>query len=545
MSPEPTLASREHQDLFAVGADDPRFAALPALRAISLPALILLALAVAALLPRAVLPLPLRLLPLAIAGLPALTGAALTALSPRHLAEALQTHHLRLAPLPLLAHELAQLLELLPELLLLFLRRLLLVHPVEVLGALVEIVGARAQVLHQVLGSLLELAVEAVELAAGVLLLVALAIEALELTLLLLEQAALLVAAAVAHLLLAFEDVVGELLAALVEVLRALLGLFGRLLDGLAHRVELRLVDGAALGGRAHLLGELMQRIARLVELGVGDRLASRTSQVRLLELFADRLERLLERLVIGRGPVEELLLQSLHPPKGLGSIETAAGDVVDEPVELVDRRFGLVARVLLLHLLEKIFDVVEIVRSHLDGIDRLRVREGGVPANLEKQDADERRREHGRHRAVARPADGNGEARPGSRRDGHRVFDRRVHKGSAGRHLGERERVGEAVVECVKSVEPPSPRPLRQAPRPRNRGRPQHTERCESEHAQSRALRHDTHLARGDVRDPDDQGRTERLRTHTKGAVETDALLCVAREPTNLLDPVLVAGHR
>ena len=160
-----------------------------------------------------------------------------------------------------------------------------------------------------------------------------------------------------------------------------------------------------------------MQRVARLVELGVGDGLARGAREVRLLELFAHRLERLLERLVIGRGPVEELLLQSLHPPKGLGSIETPARDVVDEPVELVDRRLGLVARVLLLHLLEKVFDVVEIVRGHLDGIDGLRVGERRVPAHLEEQDGDERRGEGGGRRAGARPDDGDGEPRPRGRR--------------------------------------------------------------------------------------------------------------------------------
>ena len=111
--------------------------------------------------------------------------------------------------------------------------------------------------------------------------------------------------------------------------------------------------------------------------------------------------------------------------------------------------------------------------------------------------------------------------------------------------YCGERERVGEAVVQGVKPIEPRAPacsgnRHAQAAPVATSTPGP-----ARPRTPRAASLGGEAHLPRGDVDDRDDQGRTERLRTHTKSAVETDALLCVTREPTNLLDPVLVAGHR
>ena len=144
-----------------------------------------------------------------------------------------------------------------------------------------------------------------------------------------------------------------------------------------------------------------------------------------------------------------------------------------------------------------------------------------------------------------AASAMGTASARPGDRGDGHRVFDGRVHERRAAARLGERERAGEAVVQGVKAVERARPGPLGQAPAPTRRRRRQ-PPRAPPGPSTARAARSASRptLRSGDVRDRDDQGRTERPRTHTKRAIEADALLRATREPTNLLDPVLLAGH-
>ncbi len=252
------------------------------------------------------------------------------------------------------------------------------------------------------------------------------------------------------------------------------------------------------------------------------------------------------QRLVLRRRPVEELLLEGLHPAKGLGAIEPRARDVVDQPVELVDRRLGLVARVLLrrLDLLEEIFDVVEIVRSHVDRIDRLRVRDRRVRMHLEERHADEGGGEPDGDRAIARPPDRDGEPGTDVRRERHRVLDGSIHERRARRGLCERQGIGEAVVEGVEPIEAARACALGQPPDPRDdRGR-EDSEARDPEHHEGGAAGQGPHLARGDGSHRDDQGRTERLRTHTEGAIEADASLRVEREPTNLLDSVLLAGH-
>src|SRR5262249_46626173 len=125
----------------------------------------------------------------------ALLTLALLTLTPRPvrtLAEPHEARHPLLRRGSLLAQELAQLLEPLSELLLLFLGHLLFLHPVEVLGGLLQVAGRQPEIAHQVLGGLRKIAIELVELPPRALLLLRLAVEPLELALLLFEQAVLL-----------------------------------------------------------------------------------------------------------------------------------------------------------------------------------------------------------------------------------------------------------------------------------------------------------------------------------------------------------------
>ena len=449
-----------------------------------------------------------------------------------------------LAALPLLPQELAHLLELLFELLLFFLRRLLPLHVIEVLGALIEIIRRGAEVLHQVLGGLLELAIQSIELASCVPLLVAFAIEALEFALLLLEQAALFIRAAVAELLLLLEDLVRELLPALIEVLGALLRLLRGLLDGLAHLLELGLVERDALPRGAHLLGQLAQRVARLVELGVHERVPDRPRQIGLLELLTHRLELLFERLLVGGSALEQLALQRLQPAERLGSIEPTTRDVVHQAIEVVDGRLGIAARIVLLELLEKIFDVLEIVRGHLDRVNRPGVKDRDVGPHLEEERDDERSAEGQRRSKGPRPADRDREARLGRRREGDGVLDRGFHEGGARRPLREGERVCESVMERVKAIQRARPGPRGQAPGPCQAGGHEGRGDRKSEDAASDPFGQKAQLASCDVHDGEDQPRAEALRAHAKGSIEAETLLGAIREPANPVDPVLLTAH-
>src|SRR5262249_17870390 len=108
------------------------------------------------------------------------------------LAELEHALHALLAALALLAEQLAQLLEALPQLLPLLVGHLLFLHAVDVLGGLLQVLGAHPQIAHQIFGGLGQVAVEAVEAALGALLALGLAVEALQLALLLLEEALVL-----------------------------------------------------------------------------------------------------------------------------------------------------------------------------------------------------------------------------------------------------------------------------------------------------------------------------------------------------------------
>ena len=90
--------------------------------------------------------------------------------------------------------------------------------------------------------------------------------------------------------------------------------------------------------------------------LSLAQRLAGGRGELGLLQLLADLLERSSSALWSASLPVEELLLERLHAAERLGAVEALVGDVVDELVELLDRRLRLVALVLLLICLRKSF---------------------------------------------------------------------------------------------------------------------------------------------------------------------------------------------
>src|SRR5262249_46728226 len=106
--------------------------------------------------------------------------------------EAAQSREALRARLPLLAKLFAQVLDPLPQLLAPFVRHLLLGHAVDVLRALIEVVGARPERPHDVFGRLCQIAIEPVEPSARPLGGLVLAVEALELALLVVEQTLLL-----------------------------------------------------------------------------------------------------------------------------------------------------------------------------------------------------------------------------------------------------------------------------------------------------------------------------------------------------------------
>ena len=179
---------------------------------------------------------------------------------------------------------------------------------IDVLGALLEIAGAEPQVFHQIFSRLLELSVQPVELIGSAPLGFRFAIEALELSLLLSQQALLFVRAGVAVLLFHLEDLVGQLLAPLIEGGPRLVGLLGRPLQCLARLVELGLVDRRRRP--AQLLGEILQRVPRLREVIFGERQARRASELGLRHRLTHRLEPPFERLSIGGRACRELLVE-------------------------------------------------------------------------------------------------------------------------------------------------------------------------------------------------------------------------------------------
>ena len=73
--------------------------------------------------------------------------------------------------------------------------------------------------------------------------------------------------------------------------------------------------------------------------------------------------------------PLQQLALELLHPPEGLGPVEALVGDVLDELVELVDGRLHLRALVLLLQLLRRVAEELDVVGRHRQRVDLLLLR--------------------------------------------------------------------------------------------------------------------------------------------------------------------------
>ena len=256
-------------------------------------------------------------------------------------------------------------------------------------------------------------------------------VEALELALLLLGGGSAPPRdAAVARLLLLLEDLVCELLAALLELLLAALVVRGRLLERLAHLVELRLVDLLPVLRAASWRGRAARRApGRACR---SERLARGLRELGLLHLLADLLE-LRPRAPSCRPRCPSRSLCSSACIRRNASVRSRRlfGEVVDELVELRDRGLRVVALVLLLQLLEEVLHVVEVVGRHLDWIDRLGLRRGHVRhRHLEEPG---RPPAHPRDRTTPPVAlrDMHADRRPrshlGCRGDG--VLDRRVHE--------------------------------------------------------------------------------------------------------------------
>jgi hypothetical protein len=227
-----------------------------------------------------------------------------------------------------------------------------------------------------------------------------------------------------------------------------------------------------------------------------------------------------------------------------LGPIEALVGDVVDELVELVDGRLGVVALVLLFQLLEKVLHVLQIVGSHLHGVDHRRVRHRDVVAHLEEEDTREEPREA--HRRAERPRHGQTDGGPRLRLGygEHRVLDGGVHEGGALRGRAEREGAGESIVKPVEAVERPRTRSVRQPPRPSHHRRDHHAGARGPEHDPRRSLSHEAQLAQRDVDGGQDQRRTERPCTYTERATQPDASLGLRGKPSNLVHPRLGGAH-
>jgi hypothetical protein len=316
----------------------------------------------------------------------------------------------------------------------------------------------------------------------------------------------------------------------------------GCLLQRLAHLLELGLVDLATL--LAHLLGQLVHRVARLLQLVVGQGVAGGLRELRLLHLLADLLELLFERFLVGFTPGQELLLEGLHAAEGFGPVEALVGDVVDELVELLDGGLRIVALIFLLQLLEKVLHVLEIVGGHLHRVDGGRVGHRDVVANLEQEDDHEKPSETHRRSQRSRHRQTDGGARLRLRHGLHRVLDGGVHEGCALGRRAKREGAGEAIVKPVEPVERARPCTVGQPPRPRHERRNRHARDRQAEHHACRSLAEEPHLAQSHAHDGDDQRRTERPCTHTERAPQPDTSLGLGGKPSNLLHSLELGAH-
>jgi hypothetical protein len=141
--------------------------------------------------------------------------------------------------------------------------------------------------------------------------------------------------------------------------------------------------------------------------------------------------------------------------------------------------------------------------------------------------------------------SDRHREARPRARRDCDCILDGRLHEVRSIRQVREGERAGEAIGQPVVAIQRARAGALGQSPRPGQR-RSRHRSGAHQRKKDPRGtFPHQADLPQRNVRDGNDERRTERLCTHMKRAAEPDTTLGLSREPTNLLDSVPVAGHQ
>ncbi len=239
-------------------------------------------------------------------------------------------------------------------------------------------------------------------------------------------------------------------------------------------------------------------------------------------------------------------MLERLHAAEGLGAVEALVGEVVDELVELLDRRLRVVALIALLQLLEKVFHVVEIVGRHLDRLDGVRVGDRDMRAHLEQADHDQYAEKPARRQQRARHRDGHGLPRVRTARSLDAVLDRGLHErralGLGAR--GERHGARQSVVQTVEPIERLGPGLRREPPRPRRRRDGEDPCEVEPQHRPRRALARDAQLAQCNVDDGHGQADAQRPCACVERAAQPDPPLGCLRQPADPLDAVLGGRH-
>ncbi len=155
-----------------------------------------------------------------------------------------------------------------------------------------------------------------------------------------------------------------------------------------------------------------------------------------------------------------------LHAPEGLRPVEALVGQVLDELVELLQRRLHLRALLALAQLLRRLLEQLDVVRGHLHRVDGGRMRRRGrrLHGHVEERDRGDARGGRGGAQEVARERDGGGVARVEALGVRAGVVDGDLHeRGPLLRRL-ERERVGEPALEAVVLVEGDGARAGREA---------------------------------------------------------------------------------